>query len=65
MIGDLERQRLDAELALHLREHAALLDAGRLADQLDRDLRLDRLVEANLVQVDVRDPAAERPAGSP
>ena len=58
MIRDLERQRLDPDLALHLREHAAFLDAGRLTDQVDRHLRLDRLVEANLVQVDVRQPAA-------
>ena len=58
MIRDLERQRLDPELTLHLREHAALLDADRLADQVDRNLRLDRLVEPHLVQVDVREPAA-------
>ena len=58
MIGDLERQGLDPELTLHLREHAAFLDADRLADQVDRNLRLDRLVEPHLVQVDVREPAA-------
>ncbi len=58
MIRDLERQSLDADLAVDLREHAALLHARGLTDQLDRDLRLDRLVEPHLVQVDVGEPAA-------
>ena len=43
-----------------LREHAALLDAGGLADELDGHARLDRLVEPHLVQVDVRELAADR-----
>ena len=58
VLRDLHRQRLDVELAADLREDAAFLDAGRLADELDRDLRLDRLVEPDLVQIDVREPAA-------
>jgi hypothetical protein len=59
-IGHLERQRLDADLAHERRKHAAGFDAGRLAGQLDRDLRRDRLVEANFVEIEVRDPAANR-----
>jgi hypothetical protein len=58
MVGDLERKSLDADLAVDLREHAALLDACGLSDEVDRDLCLDRLVEPYLVQVDVRQPAA-------
>ena len=58
MIRDLERQGLDSDLAIDLREHAALLDARRLADEIDRDLRLDCLVEPHLVQVDVRQTSA-------
>jgi hypothetical protein len=58
VIRDLEWERLDPDLAGHLREHAALLHACRLADQIDRDARLDRLVEPHLVQIDVREPAA-------
>ena len=53
-------QRFDVELARDEREHAAGLHAGRLADELDDDRRVDRLVEANLAQVDVRDRAADR-----
>ena len=58
VLGDLHRQRLDGQLARHLREHPALLAAGRLADERDVDRRLDRLVEPDLVQVDVRDVSA-------
>ena len=66
VVRDLQRQRLDVELAADLREDAAFLHAGGLADELDRDLRLDRLVEPDLVQIDVREPAAAAlPAGSP
>ena len=54
----LHRQRLDAQLVERLAEHAALDDARRLADQLQADRRLDRLVEPHLVQVEVGDPAA-------
>src|SRR5437588_450049 len=60
VLGDVHRQALDAHVARHLREDAALGDAARLADQMDRHLRLDRLVEPHLVEVDVRDAAAER-----
>ncbi len=60
MLGNLERKRLDLDLAKRLREHTALLDARRElgADQMHGDGGGDRLVEANLVQVDVGDAAA-------
>ena len=56
---DLHEVRLDLNLAQRLREHTALLDAGRVlaADQVHRHRSRDRLIEANLVQVDVRDAA--------
>ena len=60
MLWDLHRQRLDVDLALHLGQHAAFLRTRRLAHELHRDARLDRLVEAHLVQVDVRDVPANR-----
>jgi len=60
VLGDLHRQRLDVDLALHLREDAALLGPGRLADELDVHGRLNRLVEADFVQVDVRDVTSQR-----
>ena len=43
-------------------EHAALADAGRLIGpvELDRDLRLDLLVEADLEAIEVQDVAADR-----
>ena len=43
-------------------EHAALLDAGGVldAEQLDRDLGLDRLVEADDLEVEVEELAAHR-----
>ena len=64
--GIARRQRLDVELARDLLQHAALLDARRLADELHRDRRVDRLVEPNLVEVDVRDRArGSGSAGSP
>ena len=49
-------ERLDVELVGDLLEHATLLDAGRLLGALhvDRDLRLDLLVEADLEQIDVQ-----------
>ena len=58
MLGDLHRQRLDVHLARHLLEHAALARADRLADERHRDRRLDRLVEPDLVQVEVHERAA-------
>ena len=60
MVGHLHRERLDAHLAVDLAEDAAFLLAGRLADELDDDARLDRLVEPHLVQVDVEEPGAGR-----
>ena len=60
VLGNLHRQRLDPDLAADLREHAALGDTDRLADELDDDLRLDRLVEPDLLQVDVDQPALHR-----
>ena len=60
VLRNLHRQGLDGDLAADLREHAALGDADRLADQLHDDLRLDRLVEPHLLKVDVDDPAAHR-----
>ena len=53
-------QRFDVELARDERQHAARLRADRLADELDDDRRVDRLIQANLAQVDVRDGAADR-----
>ena len=58
--GHVRRQRLDVELARDEREHAARLHAGRLADELHDDRRMDRLVEPHLTQIDVRDRAANR-----
>ena len=58
LLRDLERQRLDVDLVRDLGEDAALLDADRLADERDHDGGLDRLVEADLLEVDVRDRAA-------
>src|SRR3954469_22211377 len=54
------RERLHADLTLNLRKDAAFLRAGRLADQLNRDGRLDGLVEADFLEIDVRDVAANR-----
>jgi len=59
-LRDLERQRLDANLAGDEREHAACLGAGRLADDLGDDGGLDRLVEANLLEVEVLDLPSDR-----
>ena len=56
LLGDLRRQRLDGDLAGDVLEHAALADAGRLVGplELDRNLRLDLLVEADLEEVEVQ-----------
>ena len=48
------------KLAGDLLHDAADLRTGRLTDELHDDRRLDRLVEANLVEVDVRDRSADR-----
>ena len=58
--GIVGRQGLDMELAGDLLHDAADLRSGRFADELNGDGRLDRLVEADLVEVDVRDRAADR-----
>ena len=59
VLGHLHRQRLDADLADLLREDAALLGAGRLAEKMHRNRDGDRLVEAHLLEVDVEDAAAD------
>ena len=59
MLRDVRRQRLDVQLAGDLLHDAADLRTGRLTDELDEHRRLNRLVEANLVEVDVRDRAAD------
>ena len=60
VVGHLHREGLDTYLAVDLAEDAAFLLAGRLADELDDDVRLDRLVEPNLVKVDVEKAGAGR-----
>ena len=66
VLGDRRRKRLDADLARDLLDDATLLRAGGLADELDGDRRLDRLVEPHLVEVDVRQRArGSGAAGSP
>ena len=54
-VGDVGRQRLDRDLARDVLEHAALAHARRVLDalELERDGRLDLLVEADLQQVEV------------
>ena len=59
-VGHLERQRLDRDVTDELRQHAADLHTGRLAHELHRHLRADRLVEPDLVEVDVREMASNR-----
>ena len=60
VLGDVRRKRLDVELARDLLHDAADLRPRRLADEMHEDGRLDRLVEPHLVEVDVRDRAADR-----
>ena len=60
VLRDFHRERLDVQLALDERDDAALLGALGLADELDDDGRLDRLVEPHLAEVDVGDRAAHR-----
>ena len=62
MLGHRSRKRLDAQLARDLLHDAALLGTGRLADEVHVDRRLDRAVEAHLVEVDVRQRPADRMA---
>ena len=63
VLRDLHGQCLDVKLARHVGEDAAgVLDSDWLTDEVDDDRRLDRLVEPNLTEVDVRDGAADRVA---
>ena len=62
MLRDTGRQSLDLHLARDLLHGAALLGAGRLASELHVHGRLDRAVEPHLVEVDVRERAANRVA---
>jgi hypothetical protein len=55
VLGHLHRERLDADLVRDLAEHAARLRPGRLPDQRHGDRGMDRTVEPDLVEVDVRD----------
>ena len=66
-LGDVElevrrhfhRQRLDVDLARHLRQDAAFLHPGRLAGEVIGHGGVDRLVEPDFLQVDVGDVAAD------
>ena len=59
--GIVRRQRLDVELARDLLDDAAdLRTRAPRRSSCTSDRRLDRLVEPNLVEVDVRDRAADR-----
>ena len=61
VLGDLHRQRLDVDLARDLRERAALAARPAVsADELRRSRSRDRLVETDLLEVDVRQLPAER-----
>ena len=51
---------LDAQLARDLLDDATLLRAGGLSDELHVHGRLDRAVEAHLVEVDVGERAPDR-----
>ena len=62
MLWDAGRERLDLDLARDLLHAAALLRPRRVADELHGDRRLDRPIEPHLVEVDVRDGAADRVA---
>ena len=60
MLGNLERQRLDGDLAQHLRKTPPSRTPGASSPpmEVDGDRSVDRLVEPHLLQVDVRDAAA-------
>ena len=61
VVDEGRRQAEDRDLVGRLLEHAAVeLDAARLADQVDRRARLDRLVEPDREQVDVDHAIADR-----
>ncbi len=55
MLRNLERQRLDVTSFVTWLRTPPSLHADRLADERDGDSRLDRLVEPDFLQVDVRD----------
>src|SRR5581483_190790 len=59
-VRNAERQSLHRDLPDERRQDAPLPHSRCLADQLDGHLGRDHLVEANLVQVEVRDPAPDR-----
>ncbi len=59
-LRDVRRQSLDVELACDLLDYAAELRPRRLADEAHEHGGLDRLVESDLVEVDVRDRAPDR-----
>src|SRR5206468_4470839 len=60
LLGDVRRQTLDPQLAGDDVEHAALhLDADGHALDLDVDVDLERLVEGDLVEVRVEQPALD------
>ena len=60
MLGNVAGKRLDLNLARDEGDHPAGLHAGGLADELDGDRRVDRLVEPHLTEIDVRDRPANR-----
>ena len=64
-VRDVGGQRFDRELARHVLQHAALLDARRLvgADELKCHSGLNRAVEPDAEQVDVDRSARDRVAG--
>ena len=53
-VGHLHRQRLDVHLAVDLAEDAAFLDALGVSDELHDDLRLNRLIEPDLLEIDAQ-----------
>ncbi len=58
-LRDLERKRFDVDLARDLRQHATFDRPGGLADELDHDLRLNRLVQPHFLKIDVGKPARD------
>ena len=67
-VRDLGRQRFDQDFAGDVLEDTALFDAGGVVDtlELDQDLGLDRLVEFDLLEVDVTQrPCAPGGAAAP
>src|SRR5829696_5077763 len=54
-LRDVHRKRLDVDLPQRLLQHAALGDPLRLSGELDDHLRVDRLIEPNLLEVNVEE----------